>query len=145
MKVGDDFFTIWGGIIGCQSLLNLMLDEGHHERKLPLEQVAALISGNVADRFRFSGKGRLEAGADADLALVDLDSSVTLRAEDLFYRHKMSPYVGRTFRGNVVRTIVRGRTVFREGEVVSEPVGQLIKPSRWAPATLNVQQAGEPN
>ncbi len=125
MKVGDDFFKIWGGIMGCQSLLRVMLDEGHRKRGLPLERVAALLSGNVAERFGFPEKGRLEVGSDADFALVDLDSSFTLRAEDLFYRHKMSPYVGRTFRGNVVRTVVRGTTVFRGGEVVSEPIGRV--------------------
>jgi allantoinase len=146
MKAGDDFHRAWGGISGCQNMLNVMIDEGHHERGLPLERIAALTSGNVADRFRFSGKGRLEVGADADLALVDLDSSFTLRAEDLFYRHKMSPYVDRTFRGDVVRTVLRGTTVFREGKVVSEPVGQLVKPTRRAAATLGVsaEQAGQP-
>ncbi len=146
MKAGDDFHRAWGGISGCQSQLNVMIDEGHHERGLPLEQVSALLSGNVAERFGFSEKGRLQVGADADLVLVDLDSSFTLRPEDLLYRHKISPFVGRTFRGNVVRTIVRGTTVFREGEVVSEPVGRLIKPSRRAAATLGVGagQAGQP-
>jgi allantoinase len=136
MKVGDDFFKIWGGIMGCQSLLNVMLDEGHRERGLPLEQVAALLSGNVAERFGFPQKAHLEVGADADLALVDLDSSFNLRTEDLFYRHRMSPYVGRTFRGNVVRTILRGTTMFHEGKVVSQPVGRLLRPRR--------QEAGMP-
>ena len=145
MKAGDDFHRAWGGISGCQSLLNVMLDEGHHERGLPLERVAALTSGNVAERFGFSGKGRLEVGADADLALVDLDSSFTLRADDLFYRHKISPYVDRTFHGNVVRTVVRGSTVFLDGRIASEPVGQFIKPSRRTSATLvvGVEQAGQ--
>jgi allantoinase len=130
MKVGDDFFGIWGGVMGCQSLLNVMLAEGHHERGVPSERVAALTSGNVAERFAFPEKGRLGVGTDADFALVDLDSSFTLRAEDLFYRHKMSPFVGRTFRGKVVRTVVRGTTVYHGGKVVSEPVGRLLKPSR---------------
>jgi allantoinase len=145
MKAGDDFHRAWGGISGCQSLLNVMLDEGHHERGLPLERVAALTSENVADRFRFSSKGHLEVGGDADLALVDLDSSFTLRAEDLFYRHKISPYVDRTFHGNVVRTVVRGITVFLDGRIVSEPVGRFIKPSRQTAATLGVgaEQAGQ--
>jgi allantoinase len=130
MKVGDDFFRVWGGISGCQSLLNVMLDEGHHERGLPLERVAALTSGNVADRFSLAGKGSLEVGYDADLAFVDLDSSFILQAEDLFYRHKMSPYVGRAFHGKVIRTIVRGTTVFHDGQIVSEPSGRLVKPGR---------------
>ena len=130
MKVGDDYFKIWGGIMGCQSLLNVMLDEGHRERGLPLQRVAALLSGNVAERFGFPEKGHLKVGSDADFALVDLDSSFTLRAEDLFYRHKMSPYVGCTFRGNVARTVVRGTTVFRDGVVVSEPVGRLLRPGQ---------------
>ena len=136
MKAGDDFHRAWGGISGCQNMLNVMLDEGHRERGLPLERVAALISGNVADRFGFSGKGHLEVGADADLALVDLGSSFTLRAEDLFYRHKMSPYVGKTFRGNVVRSIVRGTTVFHDGQIASYPVGRFIKPGRPPPSRV---------
>lgn len=128
MKSGDDMFRAWGGIAGCQSLMNVMLDEGYHGRGLPLESVAALLSGNVADRFGFSGKGRLEVGADADLALVDLPASFALRSEDLQYRHGVSPYVGRKFRGEVVRAIVRGKTVFRDGNIVPEPVGCFIRP-----------------
>ncbi len=89
-----------------------------------------MLSGNVAGRFGFSNKGRLEVGADADLTLVDLDDSFTLRGEDLLYRHGNSPYVGRTFRGEIVRTVVRGTTVFKEGKIVSGPVGNLVRPDR---------------
>ena len=129
MKSGEDMFRAWGGIAGCQSLMNVVLDEGHHGRRLPLERVAALLSGNVADRFGFSGKGRLEVGFDADLALVDLDAVSALKREDLLYRHKASPYVGRDFLGKVVRTVVRGETVFRDGRIVSEPTGRLVRPN----------------
>ena len=132
MKVGADMFRAWGGIAGCQSLLNVMLDEGHHGRGLPLENVAALTSANVAGRFGLCGKGGIGVGADADLALVDLGEMTTVKPHDLFYRHKTSPYVGRAFQGRVVRTIVRGTTVFRDGRVVSEPVGRLVKPERKA-------------
>ena len=143
MKLGDDMFRAWGGISGCQSLLNVMLDEGHHERGLPLEQIAALLSGNVADRFGFPGKGRLEVGADADLALVDLEAPSTLHKEDLQYRHQMSPFIGRTFTGKVVRTVVRGTTVFREGKFVSEPVGELLRPEPRAVAASSQQRGGK--
>jgi allantoinase len=145
MKAGDDMFRAWGGIAGCQSLLNVMLDEGYHGRGLPLEEIPALLSGNVARRFRFSGKGGFEAGADADLALVDLDAISTLRREDLLYRHKVSPYVGRAFNGKVIRTIVRGTTVFREGKIVSEPVGKLIRPDLRGGETQSNKQEQETN
>jgi allantoinase len=132
MKAGEDMFRAWGGIAGCQSLMNVMLDEGHHRRGLPLGEITALLSARVAGRFGFAEKGRLEVGRDADLALVDLGAISTLRRQDLFYRHKASPYVGRALRGRVVRTLVRGTTVFRAGKVVSEPVGKLVRPERRA-------------
>ena len=76
MKVGDDFFRVWGGISGCQSLLNVLLDEGYHERGLPLERVAA--HGRGTWRTVSGSPGRSpRVGYDADLALVDLDSSFT--------------------------------------------------------------------
>jgi allantoinase len=128
MKAGDDVFRAWGGIAGCQSLLNVMLDEGHHGRGLPLKEIAALLSERVAGRFGFPDKGRLEVGRDADFALVDLHRIYELQRKDLYYRHKVSPYVGRAFQGKVVRTLVRGATVFRDGTIVSGPVGRLVKP-----------------
>jgi len=42
----------------------------------------------------------------------------------------MSPYLWRTFTGEIVRTILRGVTVCREGKIASEPVGRLITPNR---------------
>lgn len=130
MKAGEDIFRAWGGIAGCQSLLNVVLDEGYHRRGLPLVEIAALLSARVAGRFGFAEKGRLEVGRDADLTLVDLGGIATTRRQDLFYRHKISPYLGRAFRGRVIRTVVRGITVFRDGKVVSEPVGKLVRPER---------------
>ena len=66
-------------------------------------------------------------GADADVALVDLKSQFTVSAEDLLYRHKQSPYVGRALTGRVVRTILRGRTVFQAGNIISLPTGRQVK------------------
>jgi allantoinase len=118
MKAGD-FVAAWGGIAGCQSLLRLLLDAD----RLPVPIVAALTSANVAERFRLP-KGRLEPGADADLVLVDLAATEALAPHD---RHGLSPFAGRPLRGRVVRTLVRGTTVFREGRIVAEPpLGRLI-------------------
>jgi allantoinase len=129
MKSSDNFFQVWGGISGCQSLLQLLLTEGYSNHNLPLTTIASLTARYPAQRFGTSPrKGRLEVGADADLVLVDLGSNDILRAEDLLYRHKHSPYIGRTLRGRVVRTFVRGNTVWLEGKVAARPLGRLVKP-----------------
>jgi len=128
LKQGDDFFAIWGGITGCQVLLGVLLDAGHHERGLALEQVAALSAAGAARRFRLPGKGRIEPGADADLALVDLGGETALSAETLLHRHPHSPWAGRTLRGRIARTLVRGTTVFAGGRVAGPPAGRLVTP-----------------
>ncbi|MDQ3930905.1 MAG: allantoinase AllB, partial [Chloroflexota bacterium] len=131
MKSSDNFFQVWGGISGCQTLLQLLLTDGYEERDLPLATIARLTAGYVAQRFGVSPrKGRIEVGADADLVLLDLNSSHVLAAEDLLYRHKQSCYVGRALRGRVVRTLVRGATVWLDGKIVSRPVGRLITTAR---------------
>lgn len=130
LKAGDDWFAIWGGIAGCQSLLPSLLSDGYHAQGVGLPAIARLTSGAVARRFGLASKGRLAVGADADLALVDLGAESTLRGEDLHYRHQLSPFVDRTFQGRVVRTIVRGQTVCQEGTIVGEPIGHLIRPER---------------
>jgi allantoinase len=121
----QNFFAVWGGISGCQSTLQLLLTEGHFRHALPLATIAGVTSAFVAQRFGLAHqKGRLAVGADADLALVDLRQSATLQPEDLLYRHPHSPYIGRTLHGRVVRTLVRGTTVFLDGRVVSAPIGR---------------------
>jgi allantoinase len=107
LKAGA-FGDAWGGIASCPSTFELLLSEGHHARALALETVARLASAGAAERFGMPRKGRIEPGADADLALVDLSAQYTLRAEDLLYRHPISPYIGRRLRGRVVRTLLRG-------------------------------------
>jgi len=131
MKTDANFFKVWGGISGCQSLLQLLLTYGYKKRWLPLTMIAAITAEYVARRFGLlPGKGGLAVGADADVVLVDLEQSGVLQAEDLFYRHPHSPYVGRMLHGRVVRTMVRGRTVFWAGKVVAEAGGRLVRPFR---------------
>ena len=129
LKSTDDAFAAWGGISGAQTMLALLLSEGCRARGLPLDLIAAVTSGHVARRFRLPSKGRLEPGADADFAVVDLTASQKLSAGDLHYRHRHSPYLGRTLSAHVVRTLVRGRTVFADGRIVGPPMGRLLIPT----------------
>lgn len=128
LKRGD-FFEAWGGINGVQCTLGVLLTEGSR-RGLGLEQLAALVATRPAQRFGFPQKGGIRVGADADFALVDLASQRTLQPEDLLTRHRASPYVGRTFRGVVRRTFVRGRTVYQDGRVLDRPHGRFLRPKR---------------
>ena len=128
MKEGDDAFSVWGGISGCQTLLATLLQEGSARGLTPVA-VAALTATAAATRFSLPGKGALEPGRDADLALVDLGVTTSLEAGELLYRHPQSPFVGRTLRGRMMRTLVRGRTVFDDGHITREaPHGRLVRP-----------------
>jgi allantoinase len=111
-------------------MLALVLGPGHRERGIAHETVAALTAGFPARRLRLAGKGAIAVGNDADLALAALDGEHVLRPEELQYRHKHSPYVGRRVRARVMTTILRGRLVFAGGQVVGEPAGRLVTPSR---------------
>jgi allantoinase len=124
MKTGNDPFSMWGGIAGVQSTLSILLSRGH---RLSLPRIAYLLATGAADRFGIKHKGKIEIGCDADFALVDVDDQYELTREMLLDRHKLSPYVGRTFQGIVHRTIVRGNTVFQDGKTVGDFRGQLIK------------------
>jgi allantoinase len=128
MKQSEDFFKVWGGISGCQSLLEVLLTEGLFARKIPLNIISRVTATQPARRFGIApAKGHIAPGADADFAIVDPGNSRTLRREDLFYRHAQSPYVGMEMRGRVVRTILRGTTVWQDGKIVSGPLGRLVR------------------
>jgi allantoinase len=125
MKQQKSFFDVWGGISGCQHLLvGLMNAEVSHT------EIARLTSTDVATRFRISNKGGIAVGKDADLCLVDPAAEQTVTPESLRYRHKQSAYVGRRFRAQVIRTILRGQTIYQDGKVFARPIGRLVRPSR---------------
>jgi allantoinase len=127
MKTDADFFKVWGGIAGVQSTRAVLLSR---TPALPLPQVARLTSTHVAGRFRLPNKGDLAPGFDADFALIDLGQQFTLSRDMLLDRHRLSPYVGRRFRGEVRETWVRGESVYRDGKAATAFRGRLVKPVR---------------
>jgi allantoinase len=91
MKRSEDFFAIWGGVSGCQHAFELLITRSLERRPLEvaLPHLSALLSGNVARRFRLDRcKGRIEVGLDADLTVLDLGSERTLSNAELLYRHR---------------------------------------------------------
>jgi allantoinase len=129
--------NVWegGGITGIQTMLPAVITAGVHGHGLSWPQVARLLSANPARIFGlYPIKGAMLPGSDADLVIIDPDQEWTLQSEDLLYRYKQSPYVGETFKGRIDRTIVRGKTVYRDGEITVEPgYGKLLLRSDGVP------------
>ncbi len=130
-KGEHDIWQAWGGVAGIQATLPVLLTDGVHGRGLTLERLAYLTSTAPAQLFGlFPRKGAIAVGADADFAIVDPEKQWTFRSSDLETRSGVSAYLGREFTGKVVRTLVRGRTVFVDGRVTGESGwGKLVRPN----------------
>jgi allantoinase len=101
-----------------------------------------MTSANPARLFGlYPQKGSLLPGSDADLVLVDPDASYRLQASDLFYKNPHSAYVGCTFQGEVKRTMVRGVTVYHDGDICTAPgFGRLLQPAYGPTVGLNDEE-----
>lgn len=119
LKDTDDAFEAWGGIAGIQNNVDILFDEGVQKRDLSLKRFAEIIATEPAKRFGLDNKGSITVGKDADFVFIKPESSYTLQAEDLEYRNKLSPYVGRTINAQVAKTILRGEETYSLEDGVS--------------------------
>ena len=130
MKSAASFFDVWGGISGCQHLLPLLVDAAKDSHPaVSHDRIAELTSRNVARRFCIPSKGGIAIGQDADLSIIDLNQDEIISTESLRYRHRQSPYIGMKIRARVVRTILRGQTIFERGKIVARQKGKFVRPS----------------
>ena len=121
VKEGNNFWSIAEGCTGVQTLLPVVLTEGM-KRGLTWERFVEVCATRPAELFGLGGtKGKIAIGYDADIVLIDPDKEWTLKNEDLFHLNKQSPFTGRTFKGKVTHTLVRGRTVFCQDKICVEP------------------------
>lgn len=124
---------MWGalpGAPGLESLLPLLLT-AVADGRLALEQAVALTSANAARIFGLRDKGAIRLGGDADLAIVDLGHEGVIDTSTWLTRSRGTAAVwdGRRVRARVARTIVRGRTVFKDGALVGpRGWGRLVRP-----------------
>jgi allantoinase len=73
-------------------------------------------------------KGSIASGNDADLVVFDPEASFVVEAAQLYHRHPITPYEGKTLFGRVDCTFLRGRPVFAAGKFLDPPRGRII----WA-------------
>lgn len=125
LKVKDtgDFGKAWGGVASVQLGLPAVWTAGE-EFGIELSDIARWLAANPCASFRVPGKGSIAVGNDADFAVVAPEETFVVDVEDLEHKNKISPYQGRTLRGVVKRTVLRGRTVDRDskaGRIVRRP------------------------
>src|SRR5262245_726886 len=118
---------IWSASPGCpglETLLAVMLSEGHFRRGLPLQRIAQVLARNPAQEMGLGHcKGAIVVGHDADVAIVDLKRKWRLDRAGVVSSAGYSIYEGWEFQGRIVHTLVRGRPIFRDGVSVADSAG----------------------
>jgi dihydroorotase len=84
----------------------------YKQGRISLEKIAQKMSHAVADCFEIKERGYIREGYYADLVMVDLNNSTTVKKENLFYKCGWSPLEGVTFPASIERTFVNGNCVF---------------------------------
>jgi dihydroorotase len=114
------------GMTGVQTLVPIMLDHVNAGR-LTLERFVDLTSHGPQRLFGIRGKGRIAVGYDADLTVVDLERRETIANRWIASRCGWTPYDGVSVQGWPVGTIVRGRRVMWEGEILGPAGGEPVR------------------
>jgi dihydroorotase len=111
---------------GVQTLLPVMLTHVA-EGRLTLERLVDLTSHGANRIFDLADKGRLAVGYDADLTVVDLKARRTLTHDQMATRAGWTPFDGMEAKGWPIATIIRGRVVMRDDEIVAPGLGQPVR------------------
>ncbi len=114
------------GMPGVQTLVPLMLDHVNAGR-LSLQRFVDLTSAGPARIFGIAAKGRIAAGYDADLTVVDLKKRETITDSWIASRAGWTPYAGMTVTGWPVGTFVRGHKAMWEGALTAPGRGERVR------------------
>jgi allantoinase len=120
----DDFATAWGGISGLQLSLAAVWTAARG-RGHTLEDVVRWMSTRTAALVGLDHKGAIEAGRDADFAVLAPDETFTVDPAALQHRNRVTAYAGRTLYGVVRSTWLRGERIVADGEFTA-PKGRLL-------------------
>ncbi|MBQ8787079.1 MAG: dihydroorotase [Oscillospiraceae bacterium] len=102
-----DFLKAPNGVVGLETSLAVTLTQLYHTGKLTLNRIAELMSINPRKLLGIEVT-RIEKGAKADLAVVDLDKEWTVVPEDLHSKSKNTVFKGEKLKGKNIMTITNG-------------------------------------
>lgn len=120
------------GMTGVQTLVPIMLDHVNAGR-LTLQRFVDLSSHGPQRIFGMARKGRIAAGYDADFTIVDMKRRETITNAQAGSKAGWTPYDGRQVTGWPVGTVIRGRRVMWDGEIVTPSQGRAVEFSEALP------------
>ena len=124
---GEDLWPALPGFGGTALLYPVLISEGVHKRGLPLSRIVEVASAAPAQAYNlYPRKGTIAVGSDADLAIVDLEPRTGGHHRACRSAQDHTPFEGIAVKGWPTDTILRGRPVLRDGDVVDGARGQYI-------------------
>jgi len=105
------------GFPGLETMLPLMLDSVNKGR-LTIRRLIEMMCERPAEIFNLKNKGKIEIGFDADLTIVDMKRQVKLLGDNFCGKQKWTPFEGWKVKGIPTDTVVGGKVVMGDGEVI---------------------------
>ncbi|HJL92938.1 MAG TPA: dihydroorotase family protein [Woeseiaceae bacterium] len=129
--IHTDDKNIWlskAGFGGTEYLLSGLYSEGS-KRGLSPNYIAELVCKNPANRYGLNNKGDISIGYDADVVLFDPEETFTVCSEDSESLQGFSTFEGMELTGRVKSTILRGKVIYHNGNIVSSAHGRYLNRS----------------
>jgi allantoinase len=133
-KLTGDIWTAISGYPQVEISVRLWLTHAINTGKMTLQQFVKVTSENPAKVWDlWPQKGALQVGSDGDLTILDLDQTGVIRDDELHSKNHVTPFDGDPYKGNAVGTIVRGRVIMKDGQLMTDKSdGKLVRPNKTA-------------
>lgn len=117
-----DFSQIPNGGPTIEDRMAVLYGTGVHDRQLPLTKFVELTATTPAMIFgMYPRKGTIRVGSDADIVIWNPSKETVLSAKTHHMNVDYNIFEGMHISGQPVRTLVRGKTVILNGELISTP------------------------